>query len=624
MNAHRRWRPGESLLGALFGAATLALLLPWPRPSVSLRDVCELRPAGRLAAQCDLAAAADRSGAAWLRTGLRVFEDGLVLRAADRPGEVRNEQPGSYHTTGRLLTFSSLDGSDPAGNGREYRARPLEFDPLGLAAGPRRAVLAALLLLAFAGACWLRRARLEPFLGAATLAVALAGLALQVPAVVIGAPVHVDAGYALPAAESVANGGVPYRSLLFNYTPLGVFEIALWSRAWPGPDPPPHSWYLVLIVASEAVCALLVFLFSVRAGVRAGVAAPAALASLSMTLWFDGGRVLFEPLYLVPVLLAGVLALAPPAPRTGAGAGALAAVAFLTKQYGGYGLVGAAGSALLEPRGRLRQLLWLAAGFALVLCAALVLLLGLGVELRSLLAQTIGPDYPRRYESVWLRLFLLQCPPALIAVLVPFLPGAWERRGVRVAACFLLASCLPLYFRQHQYYFLNVCPWVFVLFALGVELLAERRPRLRPWALLLAGALLTSIPLRAASAQAASFVRSPRSDQLRRGRLMNLAWPAGRRTLMLLYPGFNHIGHYRSPDEARIGYRFPNELRADQLRLGFELAEGAWIDPRGMYARGADRVLREAGSSLEEQLARNGFEQRTLIEDRFELWVKRR
>jgi hypothetical protein len=265
----------------------------------------------------------------------------------------------------------------------------------------------------------------------------------------------------------------------------------------------------------------------------------------------------------------------------------------------------------------------LSAGFALTLGAVLAMLYGCGLDPRGFLVQAIGPNYPRRVETGWLELFLRQCAIVLPALVVPFLPGAWSRPAVRVSACFLVASCGPFYFRQHQYYFLNACPWLFLLFALGAAHALERSPS-RSGLVTLAGALLlVSIPIRGAAAQAGWLESETRSEQVRRARLMNDAWPAGLRTLMLIYPGFSQMTHYLSPDEAAIGYRFPHEISAEQLHLGFAKAAGAWIDAKGMYARGADRTLRDAGTSLDAELERNGFEKRQVVEERFELWVKK-
>jgi hypothetical protein len=182
---------------------------------------------------------------------------------------------------------------------------------------------------------------------------------------------------------------------------------------------------------------------------------------------------------------------------------------------------------------------------------------------------------------------------------------------------------MPFYFRQHQYYFLIVCPWLFLLFAIGVEHLASARPRLRPALVSAAALLLLAMPLRGAFEQSLLFDTQPRADQLRRGRLMTDAWPAERRTLLFAFPGMYQVTRYRSADEAAVGYHFLNEASAAELAVGFQRAEGAWIDPRGMYARGADRTLRDAGSSLDSELERNGFEKRQVIEERFELWVKK-
>ena len=606
-------------LALLAGALVFAILQPWPRPSAALREACQLEEAGRFAVQCDLEQAARKSGREWLRRSLNVYEDGVRLRQADRAADVKRENPGSFHTSGRVLTLGSLDRSDPRENGRSYVVRAAEFDPLGLAAHRRE--WASALTIAFLLGCFVRQRFATLLLVAGSCSVA--GLLVQLVAVVSESPVHVDAGYAIPAAEAIARGGRPYTTLLFNYTPLGLYEFAAWSRSWPAENPPPYSWYLGLVVLNEAGCAGLVFLLARAAGVAREMAVLTSLGLLSMTLWFDGGRILFEPLYLFPVLGAAFLVSREPTPRNLAGAGALSAVAFLTKQYGGFALAGALFFVLLSERERARRVATLAAGFALTLGVLIAMLYAIGLDANGFLAQAIGPNYPRRFETGWLQLFLRQCAIVLPALAVPFLPGAWSRPAVRVSVCFLIAACGPFYFRQHQYYFLNVCPWLFLLFSVGATHLAERWPHKSGLVTLAAALLLVSMPIRAAAAQAVWIQNQTRSEQLRRARLMNDAWPAGLRTLMLAYPGFSQMTHYPSPDEAALGYRFPHEVTAGQLRLGFEKAGGAWIDPKGMYARGADRTLRDAGTSLDAELERNGFEKRQVIEERFELWVKK-
>ena len=64
-------------------------------------------------------------------------------------------------------------------------------------------------------------------------------------------------------------------------------------------------------------------------------------------------------------------------------------------------------------------------------------------------------------------------------------------------------------------------------------------------------------------------------------------------------------------------------MDAAELRAGFAGAEGVWIDPNTMYARGADRALREGGSSLADELSAHGFEKQLVLENRFELWTRR-
>ena len=376
---------------AAVGLLVFAVLMPWPRPALSLREACTLEEVGRFGVRCDLNAVADRLGQPWLRKNVRVYEDGVRLREAPNAGQASRYYAGSYHTTGQVLTFSALDGSDPRTNGRTYVARSLvPRGPWGDDPAPRRALAGGVLAAAVAAVAWGRRERALTLIGAAAVGTAVAALVVQVVCVVKESPVHVDTGYALATAEAVNAGAVPYRTVLYHYAPLGLYEYALWGRLWPGPGPAPLEHHLALVILNEIGCGAVVFALLRRFGAGGALSAATALCLVSMMLGFDGARILLEPLYLFPVLLACAVALVPRPVKGGLASGVIAALAMMTKQYGGFAVPALVGSAWLGQRDRLKRSLAVVAGVGLGLALVTLAMYATGVSLADFAHQVLS------------------------------------------------------------------------------------------------------------------------------------------------------------------------------------------------------------------------------------------
>lgn len=604
--------PAPLWAAAAFLLAGLAVL-PGSRPRADLAAVCPLEPAGRFGAFCDLSRAAGGPENAWLRRTVVVFEDATPLREVSHSRQVRKQGLGTYVTETGVLWFSSIDGSNPLGNGRRYEAVATEVPPGRLSPRLRMVALAlSLLALLIVGS----RA-LGPAYGAA-IGVTAVCYAIQAMNALQG-PVHVDAGSSLPTARYLAEGALPYREILFNYTPLGVMALAAWGRLGPAELGAAHTFSMVLILLLEGACAFVVFRICRALGAARALAGTAALSYLSMFVWFDGARILLEPLYLL-VILCALLGLITGPPGRGAWlAGGLASVALLIKQYGGFGFWGALAAVpgTARPWAAARRVV---AGALAVLLASSLLLLAAGVDLRVLVAQTAGTDYARRWETVWFRLYFSQAPFLILAPLL-FLRREWRLKpGVLVLGGYFLASWLPLVVRQHQYYLQNPSPFLFISFATLTAFVLQgvKNGRAR-WVEMAAIICLVSIPVRAALA---GVERMPpiRGMQERRARLMTSFWPSGQPVLMFASPSFLALTGYRSPSPAVLGYRFLNESSLEQVRAGMRGATAAWIDPNSMYAGGGG--FARANTTLKQELQENGFVFQMFLEDRYELWTK--
>lgn len=599
-----------AFLAFLLAASSLLRCDP---PAVDLKEVCDLQAVGRFGVECDLRKASAGQGSSWLLHSFSVFEDGLPLRDVSHSREVRKRGLGTYIIERESLTFSSIDGSSPLGNARRYEARAARDSDAYLSA-PARWIAIGLGLLAMVAS--VRGGKVGPAQAAAAALIAWCLFAQSQQALQRQA-VHIDAGSSLPTARDISEGAVPYRDILFNYTPLGVMTLAGWRKLWPLEGIAAHTWTLSLILLLECACAFQVFRICMAMGVPRSFARMTALSYLSTFLWFDGSRILLEPMYLLVALVALRSMIGMEPSRASWLAGGLASVGLLLKQYGGFSFWGALFASSFRPQ-PFKSAARVIAGSALVLAVLAGALLAAGVDVTAALIQTSGHDYAARREWGWIRLFFEGVPFLLLAPVL-FVRREWRAQaGVMTLGAYLAASWMPLLIRQHQYYLQNPSPFLFIAFAVLASLVAARASARGGWLELVATICLIVLPVRAVWRinQASLPVRGA---QERRAILMTDFWPARERVLMFAAPSFLALTGYRSPEPRLLGYRFLNESPLDHVRAGMRLATAAWLDPSSMHARGE---FASRGTTLKEELVKAGFVYQLTLDDRFELWTK--
>lgn len=283
--------------------------------------------------------------------------------------------------------------------------------------------------------------------------------------------VEVDEGYYMGVVNLLYKGLVPYRDFELGYTPL-LFYVLLPLRAIMGALPVISSYKLLICLVSFANALLLAVLLKRITKTGRVVTLFFSVLFLVFWLYLQGAKLLLEPLSVFWGLCAMLFVTRKKAKIDFVLAGAFAALALLTKQYG-LVFVGCIGVYLLCSTGPWKEMAGQCALFALGFCAvvgAFCSVYGLlGVSPAMLLASLSGSGYGSQsfygyklglVKAVRVFPFLLLLPCLLLKM------KREDCSAMALGVTGVVLSSFQLYFNVFPHYYLYMLPFVFLLSAM--------------------------------------------------------------------------------------------------------------------------------------------------------------
>lgn len=271
---------------------------------------------------------------------------------------------------------------------------------------------------------------------------------------VLFAPLNADAGLYLRQARAQAEGAVPCRDLLCEYTPLATSVLALVGGA-----------IIPSILTVQGVillCAFLTYRLARTLGHEPAAARGSFLIAWALLLANEGRGIALEPFSVLCLLCAANTFAGSRDLSAAFRAGLWVAAAFWAKQYGLLGWAGLLATCLVGRRFKIA--LGLTGGVLAGLALGFLLLAGLGTEVSSL-ATLFGSDaYPRYPVGA-----NLATAPELVGLLILVVAPLLIARPPEAARAYVLllsltgAAMLPFVFRGYRHYWHFAIPFLAVL-----------------------------------------------------------------------------------------------------------------------------------------------------------------
>lgn len=406
------------------------------------------------------------------------------------------------------------------------------------------------------------------------------------------APVNPDAAFTLRQARAQAEGAVPCRDLLCEYTPLATSFMSI-----AGGSLLPS---ILIVQVAILLCAILTYRLARTLGHGPAAARGSLLFSWALMLANDGRGIEIEPFAVMFLLSAACTLGSATDPGAGFRAGLWVAAAFWAKQYGLLGWAGLLAMCVIERR--FKTALSLSAGVFAGVALGLALLAGLGAEPASLSVLFRSGAYPG--YPLWMN---LATAPELLGLLIfalsPFLiaRSTAVTPGLSLLVSLTGAAMLPFLLRGYRHYWHFAIPFLAVLmFRVLPPAEAGRWTWIRRTTFAFA---LLSVGLDLGRC-ARDVVTNARDRQLEAARRLQGLVPAGAtRALFLVDPALLPLlsGPLLAPRE--VGPKFTRFNRSEAEALLREADAVVW--DRGSI--GSDGPLRRLAQDPVEALTRRGF-----------------